>query len=265
MPPSDRGAPEDERRPTVVRPGDPRRMAEALAEPLRADIFDTLCGWMPDATAGQIAEFLGVAQEQVAREIAVLQECDLVEPLGDAHARPGDTPAYRATHDGYISDEEWEEFPPELRRRLLARMLEKMNERIRAAIGTGGFDAPDVHVSWLPTDLDGLGYQDMSQLLVETLNRAREIQVAAVQRRAEGVADEVEIKTSLMIVHFLDGLGGPDGDDRRSATLLKRVFALTETIAEEVPSEAPDWHRIADSATALAALARRRANANVVR
>lgn len=246
------------------RAADPRRMAEALSEPLRSDIFDALCGWLPNATVGQLAEFLGEEPSVVARELAALEACDLVEPLANAAAHPGDSVPYRATRDGYISDEEWAEFPPELRRRLLARTLDKMQERIRAAIGAGGFDSPDVHVSWLPTDLDGLGYQDLVRLLVETLNRARDIQVAAVQRRAEGSAEEAEIRTSLMIVHFLDGLGEP-GDDRDAPPLLARMFALTEAIAEEVPGENPDWHRIADSATSLAALARRRANASIVR
>lgn len=259
--PSDRGHSVEVAGPS--RAADTRRMAEALSDPLRSDIFDALCGWLPNATVGQLAEFLGEDAGIVARELAALEACDLVEPLGSATAHPGDSVPYRATRDGYISDEEWAEFPPDLRRRLLARTLDKMEERVRAAIGTGGFDSPDVHVSWLPTDLDGLGYQDMVRLLVETLNRARDIQVAAVQRRAEGSAEEAEIKTSLMIVHFLDGLGEPAGD-RDSPPLMARMFALTEAIAEEVPSEKPDWHRVADSATSLAALARRRANANVV-
>lgn len=238
-------------------------MAEALADPLRADIFDALTGLVPSATADQLAEMLGQPAADVQRALAMLEGCDLVEPIAEAGEATG--APYRATRQGFISDEEWAEFPPALRRRLLARLLDKMHERIRAAVGTGGFDAPDVHVSWFPTDLDGLGYQDLVALLAETLNRARDIQVAAVQRRADGTADELEVKTSLMIVHFLDGLGGPDAEDQASAPLLKRVFSLSEAIAEEVPRDAPDWHRIAESATALAALARRRANANVVR
>ena len=262
--PSDRSRSVSEVAVARERGAGPRRMAEALADPLRADIFDALCGWLPNATVGQLAEFLGQEPSAVAREVAELEAFDLVEPLANAAAHPGDSAPYRATGDGYISDEEWAEFPPELRRRLLARVLDKMQERIRAALGAGGFDAPDVHVSWLPTDLDGLGYQDMVSLLVETLNRARDIQVAAVQRRADGVADDDEVKSSVMLVHFLDdaATGAPEEPSRST---VMQMFALMEAIGEEVPNEAPDWHRIAESATALAALARRRASANLVR
>jgi DNA-binding transcriptional ArsR family regulator len=248
----------------VPRENEPRPMAEALADPLRADIFDALSGWLPTATAVQLADALGQPADDVMRQLRFLEERNLVEPVAPEPARPGDSPPYRATRDGFISDEEWADFPPEMRRRLLARLLDKMNERIRAAIGQGGFDAPDVHVSWLPTDLDGIGYQDLVRLLAETLNRARDIHVAAVQRRADGTADEVEVQTSLMIVHFLDGLGEA-GAEPASAPLSARMFALTEAIAEEVPNEAPDWHRVAECATALAALARRRAAASIVR
>lgn len=238
-------------------------MAEALSDPLRADIFDTLAGWLPNATVQQIAEFLGTAPEDVARELAVLEASDLVEPLAAAPDRPGDSPPYRTTREGTFTDDQWVEFPPELRRRFFARLLDKMNARIRSAIAKGGFDAPDAHVSWMPTDLDGLGYQDMVRLLVETINRAQDIQVAAVARRAAGTADDEEVKSSLMLVHFLDD-AGPAPEPEPAGTLA-RVFSLMEAITDEVPGETPDWHRIADSATALAALARRRAAANVVR
>ena len=259
MSPSDRGPRLDERASKRRAPGDVQRMAQALSDPLRADIFDVLAGWLTTATVQQIAEFLGEPAEAVARELAVLEASDLVEPIGS-----DDAPPYRATREGFFDDEEWAEFPPELRRRFFARLLDKMNARIRTAIAKGGFDPPDVHVSWLPTDLDGLGYQDMVRLLAETLVRAQEIQIAAVQRRAEGVADEEDdIKSSVMLVHFVDH--GGSRDDEPSGPLLARALALAELLADEVPRQAPDWHRVAESATALAALARRRANANVVR
>lgn len=260
---SDRGSHLKEVASTRGRPADARRMAEALAEPLRGDIFDVLAGWKPTATAAQIAEFLGESPEAVARQLAILEECDLVEPLTGPPARPGDTPPYRATREGFISDEEWAEFPPELRRRLFARLLEKMNERIRSALGEGGFDEPEVHVSWLPTDLDGIGYSDMVRLLAETLNRARDIQVAAVERRAAGSADDEEIKSSVMLVHFLDDAASAAQEE--STPALEQAFALADAIGDEVAAGSPDWHRLADAATALAALARRRAGASVVR
>lgn len=233
-------------------------MAEALSDPLRADIFDVLAGWLHTGTVEQIAQFLDQPADAVARELAVLEASDLVEPLA------GDPAPYRATRDGLFDDEEWAEFPAKLRVRFHARLLDKMHARIRSAINNGGFDAPDVHVSWMPTDLDGLGYQDLARLLVDTIYRAQDIQVAAVERRAAGAADDEVVRSSLMLVHFLDD-APPGGEPERAAPLLARMFALTEAIAEEIPGETPDWHRIADSATELAALARRRANANIVR
>src|SRR5215217_5458665 len=151
MSPSDRGPHLTEVAATRDTEADARRMAEALSDPLRGDVFDVLTsGWLPNATAQQIAEFLGESPGDVARQLTVLEASNLVEPLAATADRPGDSPPYRATHDGTFTDEQWAELPVELRRRMLARLLDKMNARIRAAIGKGGFDPPDVHVSWMP-------------------------------------------------------------------------------------------------------------------
>jgi DNA-binding transcriptional ArsR family regulator len=265
MPPSDRSPGVDEPPRIAPRSADEaRRMAEALSDPLRADIFDVLAGWLKTATVQQIAEFLGESPDDVSRELAVLEASKIVEPLADEPARPGDSPPYRTTHDGDFSDEEWAEFPPALRRRIFARLLDKMNVRIRSALGKGGFDPADVHVTWMPMDLDGLGYNDMSRLLGETLGRAQDIQVEAVERRVAGTADDVEVRSSLMMVHFHDAAAAlAEAEDPRP--LLAQIFALADDIADEVALDEPDWQRLAESATALARLARRRSQASIVR
>jgi DNA-binding transcriptional ArsR family regulator len=237
---------------------DPRRIGEALRDPLRSDVFDALTGWLGQATAARIAEFLRVPPAAVEQALAVLVSHDLVEPLEE-----GPSPAFRATQEGLISDEEWAEFPAELRRTLLARNLEKMHERIRGAVERGGFDAADVHLSWVPTDLDELGYQDMVRLLTETLNRAQAIQAAVVERRATGEADESSLRTDLMMLHFLQDGGTAAPAPPRST--LERAMALSDSIADEVASETTDWQRIAAQALELAELARRRGTARVVR
>jgi len=263
MPPSKRGPHVDEPSATFRSARDMRRMAEALSDPLRADIFDVLLGWLHTATVRQIAEFLGESPDDVWREVDVLERSDLIEPVAEAGAHPDDSPPYRAIRDGLFTDEEWAELPPELRRRLLARMLDKMNARIRSAIGKGGFDAPDVQVIWMPTELDGLGHNDLTRLVAEMLQRAQDIQVAAVERRAAGTADEVGVNSSLMIVHFADDAATAVEED--PGPLLAQIFALADEIGDHVAADAPDWQKLAESATQLARLARRRSQASVVR
>jgi hypothetical protein len=242
-------------------PSSPRRLAEALAVPLHADVFDALC-WLANGTVPQLCQFLGHPAREIEGAVARLVEADVIEPIGPRPAAPGEPVAYRTTRDGLITDEEWAEFPPELRRRLLGRQVDKMYERMRDALNAGGFDPPDVHLSWMPADLDGIGYQDMVRLMEETLNRARDIQVATVERRAAGSSDGEEIKTSVMLLHFLEPPGAADGPEPK---VLERMKDLSAYLTGEVPAESPDWERIAESATTLAALARRRAAASVVR
>lgn len=248
---------------SVVPPArDPRHIADALSDPGRAEVFEAL-GWLGTATADEIARFTTLPRAQTAEHLSVLEAHDLVEPIADAPT--GGSAPYRATRETLITDEEWAEFPRALRRRLLARMLGRMDDRVRSALRRGGFDAADVHVSWMPTDLDGIGYQDVVRLLAETLHRAGDIQAAAVERRASGAADDIAVRSEIVLLHFRHEAEDVEPEeDPATRPLAERMHELADAIADEMPRERPDWHRVADDAAALAALARRRAGATVL-
>lgn len=261
MPPSKRARRGDAQLSVVPPARDPRHIADALSDPARADVFEAL-GWLATATAEDIAQFMSIPSAQAAEHLAVLEAHDLVEPIADA---PGGSPPYRATRESLITDEEWAEFPRALRRRLLARMLDKMDDRVRSALRRGGFDAADVHVSWMPTDLDGIGYQDIVRLLAETLHRAGDIQAAAVERRASGAADEESVRSEIMLLHFRHEAEDVEPEQEEATRpLVERMHELADAIGDQMPRERPDWHRVAEDAAALAVLASRRAGATVL-
>ncbi|MDQ3741473.1 MAG: helix-turn-helix domain-containing protein [Actinomycetota bacterium] len=231
-------------------------VAEALADPLRAEVFDELAGWLGTATVAELSELVGAAVDEVARHLAVLERCDLVEPVTTAGAT-GDV-AYRATREPLVRDEAWTELPPAVRRQLLTRKLEKIEQRIWAAVARGGFDRPEAQVSWLPAELDERGAAEMSALMAETLERALDVQGRSVQRRADGATEGTEVKTDLMLLHFRreSGRATPPGVGS-TGPVRERLYSLSDAIAATLPAGTPDWPALAAVARELAAIAER--------
>lgn len=235
-----------------------RDIVEALGHPLRSEIFEGLTSWLGTATVAELAEFAGAGIEEVAQHVAVLERSDLVEPISARGDAPAAETAYRATREPLVDEEEWAAFPPAVRRRLVTRSLEKLEERLWAAIPRGGFDGADVHVSWVPTELDERAYAEMSALLRETLERAFAVHAESVQRRADGTLEGDEVRTELVMMHFRrEGTHATPPSTAASAAARERLYALTDDIASEIPGDAPDWARIAGRARELAAVAER--------
>lgn len=235
-----------------------KEIVEALGHPLRSEIFEGLTSWLGTATVAELAEFAGAAIDEVAQHLAVLERSDLVEPVSAGGHVPAAETAYRATREPLVDEAEWAAFPPSVRRRLVTRSLEKLEERLWAAIPRGGFDGADVHVSWVPTELDERAYAEMSALLRETLERAFAVHAESVQRRADGTLEGDEVKTELVMMHFRrEGTHATPSSTAAAVAARERLYGLSEDIAAEIPGDAPDWARIAGRARELAAIAER--------
>ena len=70
----------------------------------------------------------------------------------------------------------------------------------KAADG-GGFEHPGSAVMRAPLELDETGMAELSELLRDTLDRAREINLRAVERRSAD-ATIASTSTELAILHF---------------------------------------------------------------
>lgn len=236
-----------------AQPGlDPRILA-AFRDALAVEVFGAVTSRAVPATGSAIAELLGVSPAEVEERLASLERWNLVERVS---AEPAAEPTYRAMREALITDEEWAQLAPADRRQAFAGLLETISARIWEAVERGGFDAHDAHVSRVPADLDTEGYEDMARLGAETLERAREIQAAVVQRRAEGTADGDGIKTELVFLHFRrDGQATPPPE--AIAELRESAFEASEDVTDALAGEDPDWQSLAVRARELAALAER--------
>jgi hypothetical protein len=232
------------------------RLVEALSgDAPTIEMFGALATRIVPGTATALSDYLGLAREEVEGRLASLERHGVIEPVTAPGA--GGEAAYRTVRDALITDEEWAQFTPGQRRRMYMAVLSILNARIWSALENGGFDAHDTHVSCLPTDLDRRGYEDMVALTLDTLERARDIQAAVVQRRAEGAAEEDAIKAELMILHFRRTGGEDAAPPEPARDLRERVYDAGEDVADAVSLETPDWQALAAAARELAVLAQR--------
>jgi DNA-binding transcriptional ArsR family regulator len=176
-----------------------QQIAKALAHPLRVRILTSLHQGI--SSPNQLAQELGEPLGNVSYHVKTLLEYDCVELVKTEPRRGAVEHFYRATERAFFSDSDWAKIPPAARKGISGVILESIGADATAAMSAGTLDArTDTHLSRTPLVLDEQGYDEITAMLAETLNRAIEIQEEAATRLADTKSDS--ISTSLGILHF---------------------------------------------------------------
>jgi transcriptional regulator with XRE-family HTH domain len=170
------------------------RLIRAIENPLRQRLLG-LC--MPRSrTAEDLSAECGAPLADVVEQLDALVSAGAVERI----VRDGQA-TYQAIVWDIFNDRQWAYFPSSFRRAQFAYVLNLIQDDVRAAMRSGGFDGETVHVSRNPLRLDGRGYDELSMLLKDALVRALQIGAESDARRTYGESDE-EIETEAAILHF---------------------------------------------------------------
>lgn len=227
---------------------DPRILA-AFRDATAVEVFGAVTGRSAPVPLAEIVELVGAERAAVEERLESLESWGLVERTSE-----GDDPAYRATREALITEAEWAQLAPEHRRQAFTWLLEAISARVWEGVESGGFDAPDAHVSRVPVDLDREGHEAVAQLGAELLERVGEIQAEVVQRRAEGTAEHDGIRSELVFLHYRrDGEPAPQD----LAELREAAFDASEEVCDRLSEADPDWAALAARARELATLAER--------
>lgn len=186
---------------TDIETGIDPRLVKAMGHPLRQRILFTLNKRVasPNELARELKEPIG----NVSYHVKVLAECEAVELVETKPARGAVEHFYRATVRNHFDDRTWKSLPLSLRRALFGQTIQQIWKHVAEASEAGGFDDPEDHVSWIVSDLDEEGYQDMVEHVNEALERAMQIQEESANRRAAAGADGDEArKTEFVLMHF---------------------------------------------------------------
>jgi DNA-binding transcriptional ArsR family regulator len=186
-----------------------QRIMKALSHPLRVRMLTLLNQKVssPSELADELDEPLG----NVSYHMRFLADLNMVKLVRTEPRRGAVEHYYEALEPPLISDNDWAQLPVALRRSLSDSTLSQIARDLKGAAKEGGFDRKNIHVSRVALTLDEEGWDELSEMLADMLDRARRLQEQSNKRmkRANGGS----ISTALVLMQFE---GGGAGAGRRS-------------------------------------------------
>jgi DNA-binding transcriptional ArsR family regulator len=177
------------------------RMMKALSHPLRQRLLERLVA--RPASPSMLASELGEPLGNVSYHVKILLEYEAVELVKTRPVRGALEHIYRATARPFLDDAQWATLPPSVRQELLNHTLNLVWQDLVDAAKAGRFDDPKVHTSATKLDLDPQGFDQLTELLSQTVDRALEIQAESLARRtADGTSPDDAKHTQLVMLHF---------------------------------------------------------------
>jgi len=176
------------------------KVFKALSHPLRMKLLSILSE--REASPTELATELGEPLGNVAYHVKTLAELDCIELVRTTPRRGAVEHHYRATIRAFLTESQWERLPETSRRSISASRLSEIWSDAAAAIKSDTFDSrTDRHLSWTNLVLDEQGWEDLSAILAETLDRALELQ-AEVAGRLGNDGIENTLSAKLVMMHY---------------------------------------------------------------
>ena len=179
-----------------------QRIMKALSHPLRVRMLTLLNQKV--ASPSELADELDEPLGNVSYHMRFLADLNMVELVRTEPRRGAVEHYYQALEPPLISDEDWIQLPVALRRSLSDSTLGDIARDLRGAAKAGGFDRDNMHLSRSALRLDQQAWDELSALLGEVQERARELQEQSNKRREQS-DDDGGIPTALVLMQFEGG------------------------------------------------------------
>jgi DNA-binding transcriptional ArsR family regulator len=180
-----------------------QRIMKALSHPLRVRMLTLL--HQKVASPSELADELDEPLGNVSYHMRFLADLKMVKLVRTEPRRGAVEHYYEALEPPLISDADWAQLPVALRRSLSDSTLSDIARDLKGAGEAGGFDRENMHVNRVALTLDAQGWDELSALLSDVLERARGIQEQSNKRRKG--ADAGAIPTTLVVMQFERGTG----------------------------------------------------------
>jgi hypothetical protein len=166
------------------------------------------------ASPSELADELDEPLGNVSYHMRFLADLKMVKLVRTEPRRGAVEHYYEALEPPLVSDEDWAQLPVTLRRSLSDSTLANIARDLKGAGEAGGFDRDNIHVSRVALTLDQQGWDELSGLLSQLLERAREVQEQSNKRRKRATSDP--IPTALVLMQFEGGSGTTGKHDGRA-------------------------------------------------
>jgi DNA-binding transcriptional ArsR family regulator len=175
-------------------------MAKALAHPLRVQLLTALNEGV--ASPNELAKRLNEPLTNVSYHVRMLHDLGCIELVETEPRRGALEHYYRAIQRPFFADRDWKKLPKNARGSISDTVLGLIWDDTADAIKSGLFDErDDRHLSRSVLCVDEKGWQEMNDLLSETLDRAMQIQADSAGRAAKGGDDTFSV-TVVMMSHL---------------------------------------------------------------
>lgn len=135
-------------------------------------------------TTSQIAKIIGEPTNNVANHVRELLDAGSIELAKTEQKGNIVQNYYRSVEIPYYSEQDAEEMTPEQRQVTAGLVVQSAAAEVMAALWSGTLADPRTVLVWSPHILDQRGREDLEEEELRYLERVREIEVEATNRRA---------------------------------------------------------------------------------
>jgi DNA-binding transcriptional ArsR family regulator len=176
------------------------RLAKALAHPLRVQLLAALNQKV--ASPNELAKQLDEPLTNVSYHVRMLHELGCIELVDTEPRRGALEHYYRAIVRPFFGDKDWKRLPKNARGSISDAVLQLIWDDAAEAIKTGLFDdRDDRHLSRTVFALDDEGWDELHELLADTLERAMSIQAESASRASKEEDAETFSVNLVMMTH----------------------------------------------------------------
>lgn len=198
-----------------------KKNVKSMANGMRTQLL-TILNERPNSTT-RIAKELGVEFGDIIYDIEVLRDSGLIEIVKEVKVRGAVEIFYRATARAYLDPDEWLSVADPVRGNLRASLFRTLIDDAVAALDEGTYDSREgAHMSWSPLIVDKQGWEALTALLLNTMEKAVEIHENSEERLIAD--DEKGISCTVSI------LGYPSAHDERKVGLPTDAQELVNSI-----------------------------------
>jgi len=175
-------------------------MAKALAHPLRVQLLSALNEGV--ASPNELAKKLNEPLTNVSYHVRMLHDLGCIELVDTEPRRGALEHYYRAIMRPFFGDRDWKRLPKNARGSISDAVLQLVWDDAAEAIKTGQFDERENrHLSRSVLCMDEQGWDELNELLVQTLDQAMQIQADSASRAAKGQDTERFSANLVMLTH----------------------------------------------------------------
>jgi DNA-binding transcriptional ArsR family regulator len=179
------------------------KLVKALSHPVRARALAILNSRV--ASPKEIADELDREVGNVGYHVRTLKELGCVELVSEVKRRGATEHFYRGITRSFLNDANWAQLTSDAKNGVSIAGLKTQNNAALKALEAGTFDArPDRHLSCSPLAVDELGWDELAELLAETLEEVWEIQDKSTTRQAELGTERIPATVSILFFESPD-------------------------------------------------------------